>query len=176
MEQVRLFVDKLKARKQSDLQCRQAAYAVAVFLGLQKENVLSLQVSHESPDEKQGASVGNNRVGKKKGLPIGSPFWVAKLIFLGQGRMGRGQPGNGDPEWGAGDVVQPHVVAEDDGCGVPAMLAADPQFDLFPRGATQFAGHLDQLAYAALVQAYERVLREQVVFNIKWEKTACIVP
>jgi integron integrase len=48
-ERVRLFVEKLKAKKQSDLQCRQAAYAVSVFLAVQKENVLSPQVSNESP-------------------------------------------------------------------------------------------------------------------------------
>jgi hypothetical protein len=55
-DRVRLFVEKLKAKKQSDLQCRQAAYAVSVFLAGQKENVLSAQVSNESPVEKQSTA------------------------------------------------------------------------------------------------------------------------
>lgn len=52
-ERVRLFVEKLKAKKQSDLQCRQAAYAVNVFLENQKENVICPQTASESPDENQ---------------------------------------------------------------------------------------------------------------------------
>ncbi|HIJ95781.1 MAG TPA: integron integrase [Desulfuromonadales bacterium] len=36
-EQLPFFIEKLKAKKQSDLQCRQAAYAIKVFLEIQKQ-------------------------------------------------------------------------------------------------------------------------------------------
>ena len=39
-ERVRLFVEKLKAKKQTDLQCRQAAYAVSVYFESQREKPL----------------------------------------------------------------------------------------------------------------------------------------
>jgi len=56
-ERVRLFVDKLKAKKQSDLQCRQAAYAVSVFFELQKQEDPSPQTTGESADKKESASI-----------------------------------------------------------------------------------------------------------------------
>lgn len=40
MEQLPLFIEKLKTKKQSELQCRQATYAVKVFLEVQKQEVL----------------------------------------------------------------------------------------------------------------------------------------
>ena len=40
-EQVPLFIEKLRAKKQSELACRQAAYAVSVFLEAHKQNALS---------------------------------------------------------------------------------------------------------------------------------------
>ena len=42
-EQLPLFVEKLKGKKQSELQCRQAAYAVKVFLEVQKLEILPQQ-------------------------------------------------------------------------------------------------------------------------------------
>ena len=50
-EQVRLFLEKLKAKKQSDLQRRQAAYAVNLFLVVRKGDAPSLQVSSECSSE-----------------------------------------------------------------------------------------------------------------------------
>jgi len=55
-ERVRLFVEKLKAKKQSDVQCRQAAYAVSVFFELQKKEDPSPQTMGESADKKETAS------------------------------------------------------------------------------------------------------------------------
>lgn len=55
-ERVRLFIDKLKTRKQSDLQCRQAAYAVNVLLEVQKEDVASPQMSVEIADVNRRAT------------------------------------------------------------------------------------------------------------------------
>jgi len=52
-ERVQLFVDKLKSKKQSDLQCRQAAYAVSVLFALQKQEEPSTQAAIESTDENQ---------------------------------------------------------------------------------------------------------------------------
>jgi len=37
--QVKLFLDKLKSKKQSEVQCRQAAHAVSIYLEIQKEPV-----------------------------------------------------------------------------------------------------------------------------------------
>jgi integron integrase len=56
-ERVRLFLEKLKAKKQSDLQCRQAAYAVNVFLEIQKVDAPFPQVSSDSADEKPSATI-----------------------------------------------------------------------------------------------------------------------
>jgi len=56
-ERVRLFLEKLKSKRQSKLQCRQAAYAVNVFLDLQKDDVPLPQVSIESTDEKHSAAI-----------------------------------------------------------------------------------------------------------------------
>jgi len=55
-ERVRLFLEKLKTKKQGELQCRQAAYAVSVFLELQKQDVPSPHLTSENADEKQSAT------------------------------------------------------------------------------------------------------------------------
>jgi len=52
-EQVQLFVEKLKSKKQSDLACRQATYALTTFFEVQNQGVLPWQpdenTSHSSP-------------------------------------------------------------------------------------------------------------------------------
>lgn len=49
-EQTPFFIEKLKEKKQSELQCRQAAYAVKVFLEIQKQEVLpKLPYQNASP-------------------------------------------------------------------------------------------------------------------------------
>ena len=51
LERLRLFVEKLKAKKQNELQCRQAAYAVTVFIEVQKKEE-SVKQSSEIPEQK----------------------------------------------------------------------------------------------------------------------------
>ena len=52
-EQLPLFIEKLKSKKQSELQCRQAAYSVSAFFALQKQDVSVKQttdvVGHKPP-------------------------------------------------------------------------------------------------------------------------------
>jgi integron integrase len=50
-EQVRLFVEKLKSKGQSDRQCQQAAYAVSAFFEVQKQDAL-LQHPNDSVNQK----------------------------------------------------------------------------------------------------------------------------
>lgn len=61
-ERVRVFVEKLKAKKQSELQCRQAAYAVSVFFELQNQEDPSPQTTGESADKKELESTESARV------------------------------------------------------------------------------------------------------------------
>jgi integron integrase len=42
-ERLRLFIEKLKTKKQSELQCRQAAYAVTVFLEIRESDTMPTQ-------------------------------------------------------------------------------------------------------------------------------------
>ncbi|MDD2502214.1 MAG: integron integrase [Geobacter sp.] len=54
MEQLPLFIEKLKAKKQSELACRQAAYAVSVFIEVQKLDLVPQQQS-EAVSQKRTA-------------------------------------------------------------------------------------------------------------------------
>ena len=55
-EQVQIFIEKLKAKKQSELQCRQAAYAVSVFFAIQEPDVLSPQKDEHTEIKLDAAS------------------------------------------------------------------------------------------------------------------------
>ncbi|MDD2735028.1 MAG: integron integrase [Desulfuromonadaceae bacterium] len=55
-EQSLLFIEKLKAKKQNELQCRQAAYAVKVFLEVQIQEVLPQQSASHKPLAVSGSS------------------------------------------------------------------------------------------------------------------------
>lgn len=76
-ERVRLFVEKLRAKKQSDLQCRQAAYAVSVFFELQKQEEHSPQVTGESADKKESESAESEGVQLSKPRQRKSQYTVA---------------------------------------------------------------------------------------------------
>lgn len=52
-EQLPFFIEKLKAKKQSELQCRQATYAVSAFFGVQKQNA-SAKLPSETANRKTG--------------------------------------------------------------------------------------------------------------------------
>jgi len=55
-EHVQLFIKKLKAKKQSELQCRQAAYAVSVFFEIQERDALSPQKEEHAEIKLEAAS------------------------------------------------------------------------------------------------------------------------
>ena len=57
----------------------------------------------------------------------------------------------------AAHVVEAHVVAELDGGGIAAVLAADAQLDVGAGLAAQFGSHLHQLAHAVLIQTGEGI-------------------
>src|ERR1019366_5624905 len=57
----------------------------------------------------------------------------------------------------AGNVVHPDLVAELDGARFAAVLAADPDFEIFAGSAAQLGRHLDELADAFLIEHRERV-------------------
>lgn len=56
----------------------------------------------------------------------------------------------------AGNVGEANVVAELDGSRVAAVLAADTKLDVRAGGLTELASHLNELAYANLVELCER--------------------
>jgi hypothetical protein len=47
------------------------------------------------------------------------------VIIFSQGSMSRGQPGDGDPGTGAGDIVQSCIVTEPNGSRMPAVFTTD---------------------------------------------------
>ena len=68
-----------------------------------------------------------------------------------------GEAGDGNAERGAGDVVEADLVAELDGGGVAAVLAADTDVQARIDGLAQLDGHIHQLAHAGLVETGERI-------------------
>src|ERR1019366_10430379 len=70
----------------------------------------------------------------------------------GERCLGRRQPGDRDPERRAGDVVHLECLAEGDRTRLAAVFAADTQLEVGARAAAEFAGHLDQLSDADLVE------------------------
>ena len=85
------------------------------------------------------------------------------------------QTGDGHTEGRAGHVVQAHLVAELHAGGVAAVLAADAQAQVGTGGAAQLRGHLDQLAYALLVQVSERIALVDLVVVVVAQELARVV-
>lgn len=55
-EQVQLFVEKLKSKKQSDLACRQATYALTTFFEVQNQGVLPWQLDENASRQRISVS------------------------------------------------------------------------------------------------------------------------
>src|SRR5690349_20835114 len=66
-------------------------------------------------------------------------------------RLRRRQPRNRNAVRGTRNVVHAHAIAELDRSGIAAMLAANPDFQVGSRLASQLDAHLDQLAHAFLI-------------------------
>jgi hypothetical protein len=96
-EQMPLFIEKLKAKKQSELKCRQAAYAVSVFIELQK-NEASVKQSSDVDEHKPLAAY----------KPPPEPLNVPKRYGSQYSEAGY-QEKSDSPEW---DAVLASMAAE----------------------------------------------------------------
>ena len=86
------------------------------------------------------------------------PYRDDSLLFLAlNGGLRGAQAGDGHPEGAAGDVVQADFVAEFDGGGIAAVLAADAAMQLRIGALAQLHGHFHQLANAHGVQTGEGI-------------------
>ena len=66
----------------------------------------------------------------RKGVPTVESAQAGVIAMArAQGRLGRRKPCHGNPERRTGDVIEPRRLAEGDGFGVTAMLAADRDGD-----------------------------------------------
>ena len=90
--------------------------------------------------------------------------------------LGGGQPGDGHPEGGAGDIIQSNVVAEHDRGGIAAVLAADAQVDVGVGGPAPAAGVVDQAAHAVLVQLGEGIELIDLLLIVGVQEFAGVVP
>src|SRR5581483_4229053 len=77
----------------------------------------------------------------------------------GEGRLGRGEPGDGHPERRAGDVVEPDRVAEGNRIRVAAVLAADADLEVGARAPALLDGEPHLAPDADRVERLERVRR-----------------
>ena len=85
----------------------------------------------------------------------GSSFELL-LQFL-YGSLSGSQTGDRNTERRAGHIVQTHVVAELDGGRVAAVLTADAQAQIRAGLAAVLGSHLNQRAYAILIQVSKRI-------------------
>src|SRR3954454_22607458 len=79
-----------------------------------------------------------------------------RLLGREGGLRGR-EPRDRHAEGRAGDVVEPDPVEQVDRGGVAAVLSADAELELGPRGAAALAADRDELADALLVDRLEGV-------------------
>src|SRR5262249_60594915 len=75
----------------------------------------------------------------------------------------------------AGDVVEPELVAERHRRRIAAVLAADADLELGLYAAALPDGDADQRADALLVEAGERVAREQALLQVVGEEGPDVV-
>src|SRR5688572_8781058 len=80
--------------------------------------------------------------------------------------MGRGQPGDGNPIRGTGDVIEADPVEERDGRWITAVLSADPQLEVVPGLAAPVAGELNELAHTPFVERLEGVGGQDVGLEV----------
>src|SRR5947209_4777552 len=118
-------------------------------------------------------------------LPISSSRWAARLPTLRRLRLprrtlaerglGGGEACDGNAERGARDVIERNLVAERDGGGVAAVLAADPDLELCLRLPTALDADPHQFAHALAVDGDERIARENPARHVGAEKARGVV-
>src|SRR5581483_8414917 len=75
----------------------------------------------------------------------------------------------------ARDIIEPDVVAERDGGGIAAVLAADADFQTRPRLAAALHADLDELADALAIDRDERIDLEDALGHIGTEEARRVV-
>src|SRR3989304_463048 len=88
------------------------------------------------------AGAGARQSGCALRWPVRVDTVLEVALRLAQRRLGGGQPGDGHPQGGAGDVVETEIVAEADAGGVAAVLSTEGQLQLRVGGAPLFRGYL----------------------------------
>src|SRR5690242_4046772 len=78
----------------------------------------------------------------------------------------RGETGDRHAIGRARDIVEADLVAERDGGGIAAMLAADSNLESGPRLAPALHADLDELADAVLVERDERINLEDAFCDV----------
>src|SRR5438270_14068879 len=68
-----------------------------------------------------------------------------------------GEAGDGDAEWGAGDVIEANPMAKGDGRRFPAVLATNPDFEMGFRLPAEAGAHLHQFADTNLIEHLEGI-------------------
>jgi len=63
-------------------------------------------------------------------LGSGGTIRLIRSLLLLKSSVGSGKTSNRHPKRRAGDIIKPNLVAEDDRCGVTAMLAADSDLQI----------------------------------------------
>src|SRR5207237_4978354 len=66
--------------------------------------------------------------------------------------------------------------AEFHGARLAAVLAADPDLQIAARASAQLDRHLDELADTPLIEALERIFRQEAVLDVKRQESAGVVP
>jgi hypothetical protein len=67
-------------------------------------------------------------------------------------------------------------MAEINTVRVAAVFTADSDLKVWTRLPTPLNAHLNQLAYANLVENLERVLLEDALFNVLWDEFPHVIP
>ena len=101
-------------------------------------------------------------------------YRAGNLHFLYRSLRGS-EAGDGHAERAAGDIVQADLVAELDGHGVAAVLAADAEVDVGVGLAAKLCRHGNELADADLVEAGERITLVDLLVVVRAEELAGVV-
>src|SRR3989475_10098904 len=112
-----------------------------------------------------------NRMSRKYGELARSAMRPRSGIFgpgrsLAQLRMGRREPGDRDPERGAGHVVQSYRVTELDARGVASVFAANADLEIPANLATLSDAYPHELTDPVAVDCLERVARENPLLDV----------
>ena len=89
--------------------------------------------------------------------------------------LSRSQAGDGHAVGGAGDVVEPDLVAEGHTGGIAAVLAANAELDPIARRSPTLDGKLHELTNAIDIEADEGIAGEDALLDISGEEASGIV-